>query len=114
MLKLFETDKVQFFYPSGAALELLEKYDEALITYQEGLKIDPSNAQLNEAIANCKEHLRQPPSFTLGGGGADGNPFSDPKLLASLAMNPKTRDLIADKEVQDLLRGLQKNPNYIA
>lgn len=97
----------------GAALELLEKYDEALITYKEGLKIDPSNAQLNEAIANCKDHLKQPPSFTLGGG-ADGNPFSDPKLLAALAMNPKTRDLIADKEVQDLLKGLQKNPNDIA
>jgi hypothetical protein len=29
-------------------------------------------------------------------------------------MNPKTRDLIADKEVQELLKGLQKNPNDIA
>jgi stress-induced-phosphoprotein 1 len=98
----------------GAALELLEKYDEALVTYQEGLKVDPSNAQLTEAVANCKDHLRAPPSFTLGGGGSDGNPFSDPKLLASLAMNPKTRDLVADKEVQELLKGLQKNPNDIA
>jgi tetratricopeptide (TPR) repeat protein len=97
----------------GAALELLDKYDEAIVTYEAGLKVDPTNQQLNDALANCKDNVKMP-NFTLGGGGAGGNPFSDPKLLASLAMNPKTRDLIADKEVRDLLQGLQKNPNDIA
>lgn len=96
----------------GAALELLEKYDEAIVTYQEGLKIEPSNSLLNDALAKCKESSSQP-MFNLGGG-QGGNPFADPKLFAALAMNPKTRDLIADKEVQDLLKGLQKNPNDIA
>lgn len=97
----------------GAALELLENYDEAIMVYEQGLKIDPSNPLLQEALANCKSNAAKPPSFTLGGG-ADGNPFSDPKLFAALATNPKTRDLIADPEVQQLLRGLQKNPNDIA
>lgn len=96
----------------GAALELLDKFDEAIVTYEQGLKIDPTNQQLNDALANCKDNLKMP-SFSLGGG-AGGNPFADPKLFAALAMNPKTRDLIADKEVQDLLKGLQKNPNDIA
>lgn len=96
----------------GAALELLENYDEAIMVYEQGLKVDPSNAQLQEALNNCKSSAAKPPSFTLGGG-ADGNPFSDPKLFAALAMNPKTRDLVADPEVQQLLRGLQKNPNDI-
>ncbi len=89
----------------------MDKYDEAVITYQEGLKVDPNNEQLKEALKNCKDNLST--GFTLGGGTSD-NPFADPKLFAALAMNPKTRDLIADKEVQDLLRGLQKNPNDIA
>lgn len=97
----------------GAALELLENYDEAIMVYEQGLKVDPSNAQLQEALNNCKSSAAKPPSFTLGGG-ADGNPFSDPKLFAALAMNPKTRDLVADPEVQQLLRGLQKNPNDIS
>lgn len=97
----------------GAALELLENYDEAIMVYEQGLKIDPSNPLLQEALANCKSNAAKPPSFTLGGG-ADGNPFSDPKLFAALATNPKTRDLIADPEVQQLLKGLQKNPNDIA
>ena len=96
---------------SGAALELLEKFDEAVVTYQEGLKVDPANEQLKEALKSCKDNI--PTGFNLGGG-AGGNPFADPKLFAALAMNPKTRDLIADKEVQELLKGLQKNPNDIA
>ena len=93
-------------------MELLENYDEAILVYEQGLKVDSGNAQLQEALTNCKANIAKPPSFTLGGG-ADGNPFSDPKLFAALAMNPKTRDLIADPEVQQLLRGLQKNPNDI-
>lgn len=96
----------------GAALELLERFDEAIVTYEEGLKVDSSNPLLKEALENCKLNAK-PPSFSLGGG-AGGNPFADPKLFAALAMNPKTRDLIADPEVQELLRGLQKNPNDIA
>lgn len=97
----------------GTALELLEKYDEAVKTYEEGLTYDANNEQLKDALKNCKDQLK-----SGGGGGGAGfsglNPFSDPKFLANLAMNPKTRDLLGDKEVQDLLRDLQKNPNDIA
>lgn len=99
----------------GAALELLDRFDEAIVTYNDGLKVDPTNQQLQDALKNCKENFRQP-SFNLGGGagGAAGNPFADPKMIAALAANPKTRELIADPEVQALLMGLQKNPNDIA
>jgi len=95
----------------GAALELLEKYDEAVKTYEEGLTYDASNEQLKDALKNCKDQLKSGPA----GPGLSGlNPFSDPKFLANLAMNPKTRELLGDKEVQDLLKDLQKNPNDIA
>jgi hypothetical protein len=47
-------------------------------------------------------------------GGAYKNPFSDPKFLANLAMNPKTRGMLSDPEIQHLLQDLQKNPNDIA
>ena len=102
----------------GAALELLERYDEAVRTYEEGLKLDPTNEQLKEALKNCKQNL-EGPKFGGGmgsgmGGGMGGNPFADPKFLASLAMNPKTRELLGDPEVQELLKGLSKNPNDIA
>lgn len=107
-----KSDWAKGYSRKGAALELLDNYDEAIVTYQEGLKVDPANPQLNEALENCRNNAK-PPSFNLGGG-AGGNPFADPKLFAALATNPKTRDLIADPEVQTLLKGLQKNPNDIA
>ena len=102
----------------GAALELLERYDEAVRTYEAGLAVDPSNEQLKEALKNCKDNLDSASSFSSpfgGGGGAGGfNPFADPKFLANLAMNPNTRDLLGDPEVQALVQGLQRNPNDIA
>ena len=94
----------------GAALELLGRNEEAVKTYEAGLKLDPSNAQLKEALENCQANLSEPMGFP----GAGQNPFSDPRFLANLAMNPKTRDLLGDPEVQQLLKSLQKNPNDIA
>jgi len=96
----------------GAALELLENYEEAVKTYQEGLKFDASNDQLKTALSECLKRLEEP-----SGGGMPpmgGNPFADPKFLANLAMNPKTRGLLGDPEVKELLASLQKNPNDIA
>lgn len=102
----------------GAALELLERLDDAVVTYQEGLKYDSNNEQLKEALKVCKDNLESS-QFSFGGpggaaGGAGMNPFSDPRFLANLAMNPKTRELLSDPEVQNLVKSLQKNPNDIA
>lgn len=97
----------------GAALELLEKYDDAISTYEQGLKHDPSNEQLREALTNCKRNLEAPPAGANIFGAGGGNPFSDPRFLANLAMNPKTRELLGDPEVQVLMKDLQKNPNDI-
>jgi stress-induced-phosphoprotein 1 len=98
----------------GAALELLERYDDAAKVYEEGLKLDSNNEQLKEALKNCKDNLEPKIGFGAGPGANFANPFSDPKFLANLAMNPKTRELLGDPEVQELLKGLSKNPNDIA
>ena len=98
----------------GAALELMGKMDEAIKVYEEGLKLDAENEQLKEALKNCKDNAEIP---SFGGAGMPGgafNPFGDPKMLASLMTNPKTRELLKDPEVLGLLMGLQKNPNDIA
>ena len=87
------------------------RLDEAVTTYEQGLKFDATNEQLKEALKNCKDNLEMP-SF---GGDAGGvfNPFADPKMLANLAMNPKTRELLKDPEILNLITSLQKNPNDI-
>lgn len=109
-----KSDWAKGYSRKGAALELLERYEDAVKTYEEGLKYDAANEQLKTALKNCKDNLEAPGGgFTLGGPGGM-NPFADPKFLANLAMNPNTRKLLADPEVQELLKGLQKNPNDIA
>lgn len=96
----------------GAALEYLNKYEDAITTYEEGLKFDATNEQLTDALNQCK--TKQDELKFGGGGGMPQNPFTDPKFLANLAMNPKTRGLLEDPEVKELLSSLQKNPNDIA
>jgi stress-induced-phosphoprotein 1 len=102
----------------GAALELLNNYEDALKTYEEGLKYDPNNDLLKSSLKNCQGNLDSANFSGLGGGlgGSGGmqNPFADPKFLANLAMNPKTRGLLSDPEVKELLESLQRNPNDIA
>lgn len=90
----------------GAALELLDRYDEAKTVYEEGLKYEANNAQLVESLNKVKDKL-----MSDAAGGAFKNPFSDPKFLANLAMNPNTRNLLSDPEVSKLLQDLQRNPN---
>ena len=41
----------------GSALEFLNRYEEAKLTYEEGLKYDSNNEQLKKGIAQCKAHL---------------------------------------------------------
>ena len=107
-----KADWAKGYSRKGAALELLNRQEEALKTYEQGLKYDPNNQLLMDALKNCKDNLETP--FSFGGGGGGGmNPFADPKFLANLAMNPKTRGLLSDPEIQNLLKDLQKNPNDI-
>ncbi len=74
--------------------------------YEEGLKFDQTNAQLVESLNKVKDKL-----VNEAAAGSFKNPFSDPKFLANLAMNPKTRHLLGDPEIQKLLQDLQRNPN---
>ena len=97
----------------GAALEYLGKVDEAVTAYEEGLKHDPNSDQLKEALKTAKDSLEMP-SFGAGMPGNAFNPFADPKMLANLASNPKTREILKDPEVLGLITSLQKNPNDIA
>jgi len=38
-------------------LEFLNRYEEAKISYTEGLKHDPNNEQLQKGVKQCESHL---------------------------------------------------------
>lgn len=86
----------------GAALQSLKRFDEAIATFNEGLKVDASSAMLKaglEAATTAKQKSEAEAS----------NPFG-PNLVARLAMNPKFRGYMEDPSYMAKLQMLQTNP----
>jgi stress-induced-phosphoprotein 1 len=81
----------------GTALYYLEKLDEAVTTYQEGLKYDPNNAELQK---NIKE--------------VEGKQAKDTNMMMQTYMkllnNPETKELMSDPTFLPILQAIMSNP----
>ncbi|XP_077993256.1 stress-induced-phosphoprotein 1-like isoform X2 [Glandiceps talaboti] len=86
----------------GAALSFLKRYDDALATYKEGLKLDPNNKQLQDGLDEVESKLMSRQGFD--------NPFAGPGVFAKLANDPRSRDLVKDPSFLQILEKLQQNP----
>lgn len=96
-------DFVKGYSRKGAALSFLKRYDDAIATYEEGLKIDPNNAQLQTDLESARKD---------SAAGSGGLPFfSDPQFVTQLMTNPRARELLKDPETAMLLRMMQQQPN---
>lgn len=91
----------------GAALIGLNKLEEALATYEEGLKHEPDNAMLKSGIDDVRAKLDG------GGMGAIGNMFSDPNLFAKIATNPQTMGFLQQPDFVAKLNQLQRDPSCL-
>jgi len=80
----------------GAALAYLGKDDEAMAAYEDGIKLDPNNAQLKSGY---DEVMKKASSKS--------NPFSDPNLEVKLAMDPRTKDFLNDPSFLQMLNILK-------
>lgn len=47
----------QGYSRKGSALAYLGRYDESVDAYEEGLKLDPNNAQINESLKEVNDRL---------------------------------------------------------
>ncbi|PBP20982.1 tetratricopeptide [Diplocarpon rosae] len=118
---LTDADKVTEIKPDwakgwgrkGAAKHGLGDLIGALDAYEEGLKLDPSNAQNKSGLESVKraidaeaknDGITGDPSAGLGG------MFNDPQLLQKLAANPKTSKLLADPSFMMKLQQIKNNP----
>ena len=84
--------------------------------FDEALKLDPANAQAKSGLDAVDRAIQAEadadgmPGFGGPGGGL-GSMFSDPQMLAKLASNPKTAELLKDREFMAKLQRLSQNPN---
>uniref|UniRef100_A0A8V5GCU9 Stress-induced-phosphoprotein 1 n=2 Tax=Melopsittacus undulatus TaxID=13146 RepID=A0A8V5GCU9_MELUD len=85
----------------AAALEFLQRLEEAKATYEEGLRHEPHNTQLREGLRGVEARLAERKLL---------NPFSAPDLLTRLEGDPRTRNLLRDPEYRGLLEQLRRDP----
>ncbi|XP_071275887.1 stress-induced-phosphoprotein 1 isoform X3 [Agelaius tricolor] len=88
----------------AAALEFLQRLEEAKATYEEGLAREPGNEQLLQGLRGVEARLAERKLL---------NPFGAPDLLARLEADPRTRGLLGDPEYRRLLETLRSDPGQL-
>lgn len=97
----------------GAAMHGLGDLLGAHDAYEEGLKLDPGNAQNKSGLAAVNRAIdaeAKEDGVTGDPTGGLGNMFKDPQLMQKLAGNPKTAPFLADPTFMAKLAQIQNAP----
>ena len=89
----------------GAALHALNKFNEAIDAYEEGLKIEPGNQGLQSGLQSVQD-------AQLGGSFGMSQIFGD-NALSKLAGHPQFSKYLADESFMNAFRMVQKDPNAL-
>ncbi|KFY25987.1 hypothetical protein V493_04326 [Pseudogymnoascus sp. VKM F-4281 (FW-2241)] len=98
----------------GAAMHGLGDLLGAHDAYEEGLKLDPSNAQNKSGLASVNKAIdaeAKADGVTGDPTGGLGNMFNDPQLLQKLSANPKTAPFLADPAFMYKLNQIKSQPS---
>lgn len=101
-------DWAKAYNRKGAALHKLRRYDEAVATFEEGLKQCPGDQSLTGALKSVKDEQA---SQSTGGAPDPRNPFSN--LIGRLATHPKFATWMGDPAIVAKIQMLQTNPSAI-
>jgi len=94
----------------GAALHGLGDLVGAKDSFEEALKLEPSNAQAKSGLEAVNRAIEAEAEGDGAGLGGLGNMFNDPQMIQKLASNPKTAPYLADPQFMNKLQRLAKNP----
>uniref|UniRef100_A0A1B6DW00 Stress-induced-phosphoprotein 1 n=1 Tax=Clastoptera arizonana TaxID=38151 RepID=A0A1B6DW00_9HEMI len=92
----------------GSALAYLGRFEDSMEAYEEGLKYDPNNAQLNEGLREVSARCSK------DGMGSFMNMFKSPQAYMKLRTDPRTKGMMDDPEFLKLLQQLQNDPSVFA
>jgi stress-induced-phosphoprotein 1 len=84
----------------GAALHMLKKYEEAISSFEEGLKLESDNSYLKsglELVKNEKDMTINQPTFSMD-------------MMQQLMQNPKIQEKIKDPQFVTKMMQYQSNP----
>jgi stress-induced-phosphoprotein 1 len=90
----------------ATALFGLGRYPEANDVYEEGLKIEPTNVQLQKGLQDTKQAMEKEASMGIG-------QFFGPDVFTKMAANPKLAPLLAQPDLVEKIRAIQANPNAL-
>ncbi|KAI1308444.1 Hsp90 cochaperone [Mortierella claussenii] len=90
----------------AVALFALGRYPEANDVYEEGLKIEPSNVQLQKGLQETQQAMEKEASMGIG-------QFFGPDVVTKMAANPKLRPLLSQPDLMEKVRAIQANPNAL-
>ena len=109
---MLKTNWSKGYFRKGVALHNLKKYDDAIKAYEEGLKIDPKDYILKEALESAKNKkvFNNPINIEQEGLGSK-TPFCNPQeIFQKLMSNPKTKAHMQDKDFMNKINKCQTNP----
>ncbi|KAG0240660.1 Hsp90 cochaperone [Actinomortierella wolfii] len=90
----------------AAALFGLGRLPDAEKTYEEGLKIEPTNPQLQKGLQETQQAMEKEASAGIG-------QFFGPDVFTRMAANPKLAPFLSQPDVMEKIRAIQANPNAL-
>jgi len=93
----------------GAAYVGLNNYNDAVLAYRKGLKIDPNNEVLKSGLSDAQsgQGRGRGPSSSFG------DAFYGPEMWAKLTSDPRTRTYLQQPDFVRMMQDIQKNPNNL-
>ncbi|XP_065207806.1 stress-induced-phosphoprotein 1 [Planococcus citri] len=95
----------------GSAYYSLGQFEKAVDAYETGLKYDPSNVQMRDALADAESRLSMNNGFPQPGGIP--NLFDNVNCFAKLQADPRTRQFLNDPGYVQIIKNLQSNPKNL-
>ena len=107
----------------GAAFHASHKYNEAIESYENGLKMCPGDSMLESALKDVKDAMNSSYSNSSSGdyGGGEAAPdmgsmFANlfgPDMFTKLEAHPATRESLKDPSFVSILNLIKSNPNML-